>query len=113
MPLQTKADLFETDLVRIAGWARALSHPARLEILRVLARRGTCICGELVDELPLAQASVSRHLKALKEAGLIRGEIDGPRSCYCLDYASIDALRRGMVDFLVDLPEPDGPLACC
>lgn len=113
MPLQTKADLFAPELARLAEWAKALSHPARLQILQVLARRGTCICGELVDELPLAQASVSRHLKALKEAGLIRGEIDGPRSCYCLDYEAIGALRHQMIDFLADLPDPEEPLSCC
>lgn len=113
MPIQTKAALFEADLARLATWSRALSHPARLEILRVLGRRGTCICGELVDELPLAQASVSRHLKALKDAGLISGEIDGPRSCYCLNYSAIAALREQMTHFLDGIPQPDEPLECC
>jgi ArsR family transcriptional regulator len=83
--MRPKTDLFPTDLAELAAFAKALSHPARLAILQTLAERGTCICGEVVDVLPLAQASVSRHLKALQEAGLIRGETDGPRSCYCLD----------------------------
>ena len=71
---------------RVAAFAKALSHPARIAILQTLSKRGTCICGELVEVLPLAQSTVSQHLKDLKEAGLIRGEIDGPKSCYCIDW---------------------------
>ncbi|MFQ5570332.1 MAG: ArsR/SmtB family transcription factor [Rhodothermales bacterium] len=111
--MQAKADLFEVALADLADQARALAHPARLAILQVLAERGTCICGELVDALPLAQASVSRHLKALKEAGLIRGEIDGPRSCYCLDYEAVRALRGEMDAFFAGLPEASGGPLCC
>jgi ArsR family transcriptional regulator len=68
-----------------AARLKALGHAARLEILHVLAERGTCICGEVVEVLPLAQSTVSQHLKVLKEAGFVRGDIDGPKSCYCLD----------------------------
>ncbi len=71
--------------VELARLARALAHPARVRILRLLARRGECVCGQIVLDLPLAQATVSQHLKVLKEAGLVRGEVDGPRVCYCLD----------------------------
>lgn len=67
----------------LARMAKALGHPARVAILRLLLRRGECICGAIVDELPLAQATVSQHLKVLKEAGWIQGEVDGPRVCYC------------------------------
>ena len=77
----------------LAALARALGHPARVRILRLLADRGTCVCGEIVDELPFAQSTVSQHLKVLKEAGLIRGEVDGPRSCYCLEPATLRRLR--------------------
>jgi len=63
--------------------AKALGHPARVAIVRLLLRRGECICGDIVERLPLAQATVSQHLKVLKEAGWIRGEVDGPRVCYC------------------------------
>jgi DNA-binding transcriptional ArsR family regulator len=73
----------ETD-ARIAEIAKALGHPARIAILKLLSN-GTCICGDLVNELPLSQSTVSQHLKELKTAGLIKGEIDGPRVCYCLD----------------------------
>jgi DNA-binding transcriptional ArsR family regulator len=78
----------------LADQFRALAHPARLEILRVLANRGRCVCGEVVEVMPLAQATVSQHLKILKEAGLVRGRIDGRNSCYCLDPAGIANLRE-------------------
>src|SRR5512137_2198606 len=67
----------------LADLARALGHPARVQIMRLLVRRNACICGDIVDELPLAQSTVSQHLKVLKEAGIVRGDIDGPRVCYC------------------------------
>ncbi len=69
----------------LARLAKALGHPARVAILRLLLRREACICGEIVKELPLAQSTVSQHLKLLKEAGFIRGEVDGPRVCYCVE----------------------------
>jgi ArsR family transcriptional regulator len=72
---------------------RALAHPARLRILRLLADRGTCICGDLVGAMPLSQATVSQHLKVLKQVGLVEGTIDGPRSCYCINHAEM-AKRR-------------------
>ncbi len=75
----------------LALLAKALGHPARVQIVRLLVRREACICGDIVEELPLAQSTVSQHLKVLKEAGLIRGEIDGPRVCYCVEP---HALRR-------------------
>ncbi len=71
--------------VELALLCKAVGHPARVQILRLLARRDSCICGDIVDELPLAQSTVSQHLKVLKEAGLIRGEIDGPRIGYCIE----------------------------
>ena len=71
--------------VELARLARALAHPARVRIVRLLARRGECVCGQIVLDLPLAQATVSQHLKVLKEARLIRGQVDGPRVCYCLE----------------------------
>ena len=69
----------------LAALAKALGHPARVQIMRLLVRREACICGDIVDEIPLAQSTVSQHLKVLKEAGLIRGDIDGPRVCYCVE----------------------------
>ena len=77
----------------LAGLARALGHPARVRILRLLLDRSSCVAGELSDELPLAASTVSQHLKLLKEAGLIKGEIDGPRRCYCVDRSVLDHLK--------------------
>ena len=77
----------------LAVYAKALGHPARIQILRILQQRETCVCGDIVDELPLAQSTVSQHLKGLKEAGLIRGEIDGPRVCYCIEPQAMRRLK--------------------
>jgi ArsR family transcriptional regulator len=68
-----------------AQLAQALGHPARVAIVRLLQERKTCLCGDIVEVLPLAQSTVSQHLKMLKEAGWIEGEVDGPRVCYCLN----------------------------
>jgi ArsR family transcriptional regulator len=73
--------------------AKALGHPARVRILRILSEHQACVCGDIVGELPLAQSTVSQHLKQLKEAGLIQGEIDGPRVCYCVDAAKLKRLK--------------------
>ena len=77
----------------LAVLAKAVGHPARVQILRLLVRRDACICGDIVDELPLAQSTVSQHLKVLKEAGLIRGEVDGPRVCYCVEPRTLRRLK--------------------
>src|SRR6266568_4745994 len=77
----------------LALLAKAVGHPARVQILRLLVRREACICVDIVDELPLAQSTVSQHLKVLKEAGLIRGEIDGPRTCYCVEPRALRRLK--------------------
>ena len=77
----------------LALLAKAVGHPARVQILRLLARRDACICGDIVDELPLAQSTVSQHLKVLKKAGLIRGEIDGPRTCYCIEPRTLRRIK--------------------
>ncbi len=77
----------------LALLAKAVGHPARVQILRLLVRREACICGDIVDELPLAQSTVSQHLKVLKEAGLVRGEIDGPRVCYCIEPRALRRLK--------------------
>lgn len=78
----------------LAGLAKALGHPARVAILRQLADEGTCVCGQIVSALPLAQATVSQHLKVLKDAGFVQGEIDGPRVCYCLNPKTLKRFRK-------------------
>lgn len=81
----TKNELFSEEQNLIALFAKAFAHPARVAILQCLMARGTCICAEIVDGLPLSQATVSQHLKELKDIGIIKGEIDPPRVCYCID----------------------------
>jgi ArsR family transcriptional regulator len=78
----------------LAEMAKAIGHPARVQIVQLLLRREHCICGEIVDELPLAQSTVSQHLKVLKNAGLIRGDIDGPRICYCVNRSALARLKE-------------------
>lgn len=95
--------------VRLASWAKALSHPARIRILSILARRSTCVCGEIVDELPLAQSTVSEHLRVLKAAGLVSGTVSGPRSCYCLDRDQLRRVRAEMEGLFDNL---DGATGC-
>ncbi len=83
----------------LALLTKALGHPARVRILQLLLARDACVCGEIVAELPLAQATVSQHLKVLRESGLVRGEIDGPRVCYCADRSRL-AVLAGLLDQL-------------
>ncbi|GIL16865.1 MAG: transcriptional regulator [Oligoflexia bacterium] len=98
MAISRKEEFPDNDL-KLADWCKALSHPARIAILRTLADRGECICGDLVLDLPLAQSTVSQHLKALKEAKLIKGEIDGPRSKYCIDKKNFEKFLKSVGDF--------------
>lgn len=77
----------------LAVLARAIAHPMRVLIVRLLLKRKTCVCGEIVNELPLAQSTVSQHLKILKESGLVQGEVDGPKVCYCVDVARLKLLK--------------------
>ncbi len=76
-----------------AKLAWAVAHPARVRIVRLLISRKTCVCGEIVDQLPLAQSTVSQHLKILKESGLIQGEVDGPKVCYCINREKLKELK--------------------
>lgn len=87
---------------QVASLAKALGHPARVAIVRLLLARDAC-CGQIVEGLPLAQATVSQHLKVLKDAGLVRGEIDGPRICYCIDRERMRELAR-LIDELASTP---------
>lgn len=77
----------------LARLAKAIAHPARLAIVRMLAESGECLCGGIADRLPLAQSTVSQHLKVLKQAGLVRGELDPPRVCYCIDPNTLARLK--------------------
>jgi ArsR family transcriptional regulator len=90
-PVKLRADSSANDFAKLA-WA--IAHPARVQIVRLLIGREACVCGEIVDQLPLAQSTVSQHLKILKEAGLIQGEVDGPKVCYCINTEKLDELKK-------------------
>jgi len=96
----------------LAAFAKALSHPARISILKVLAQKNECICGEIVDVLPLAQSTVSQHLKELKNAGLIDGSIDGPRSCYCINWKAFEKFNTEFTSLFKNL-KVKNEKACC
>jgi ArsR family transcriptional regulator len=87
----------------LASLAKAIAHPARILILRLLASRKACICGDIVSELLLAQSTVSEHLRILKTVGLVIGEVDGPRVCYCINVDTLGQLKT----LVRDLPCPD------
>jgi len=94
-----KRDEFDKTENRIADFAKALSHPARVAILRQVAKRNTCICGEIVEVLPLAQSTVSQHLKELQKAGLITGTVEGVTSCYCINWKAFERFEKTLKDF--------------
>jgi ArsR family transcriptional regulator len=96
IPPQLEAAVAPPDDETLAAMAKAIAHPARLAILRLLADRDTCVTGDVVAELPLAQSTVSEHLRILREAGLIQGEIEGPRTRYCNSVTGIAVLKAGI-----------------
>lgn len=107
-----KKEAFGKKEQELADFAKAISHPARIAILKVLAKHNECICGDIVDELPLAQSTVSQHLKELKNAGLVSGTIDGPRSCYCINWKAFEKFNREM-NGLFDRLKDKADKACC
>jgi DNA-binding transcriptional ArsR family regulator len=96
----TKADEFTLKDNKIANYAKALAHPARVAILQLLIKKQACVCGDIVDELPLSQSTVSQHLKELKSAGLIKGEIEGVKVCYCIDEKEWEIAKNYLTAFL-------------
>jgi ArsR family transcriptional regulator, arsenate/arsenite/antimonite-responsive transcriptional repressor len=106
-----KKEEFSEKEQQLAEFAKALAHPARIAILKVLAQRNECICGEIVDVLPLAQSTVSQHLKELKSAGLITGETDGPRSCYCINWKAFEKFNIDFNSLFQKLKEQNSK--CC
>ena len=95
-----KNELFDKDLQACADFFKALAHPARLQILKYLAETKTCITGDISDELPLSRTTVSQHLRELKETGLVRGEIDGSRTNYCLVPEKIQEMESAISQLL-------------
>lgn len=94
---------FAKDTMLLAEFSKAFAHPARLSILQMIAEKKECICGEIVEVLPLAQATVSQHLKELKEIGLIKGEIEGNKSCYCIDWKRLKEFQEELNSFFRNL----------
>ena len=109
---EKKLENFTIEEQELAVFAKALSHPARIAILKVLAEKNECICGEIVEILPLAQSTVSQHLKELKDAGLIKGEVSGPKSCYCINWESIKKIQADFA-LLFGKMKADNKKACC
>lgn len=105
----TKTEGFTKNQLELAAFAKALAHPARIAILQFLAQQKVCICGDIVDELPLSQSTVSQHLRELKNIGLIQGNIDGPSVCYCIDEKAWQKIKIAMADLFKNFD----PRNCC
>ena len=106
----TKTEIFTDQQNEIALFAKVLGHPARISILQYLFKINTCVCGDLVNEIGLAQPTISQHLKELKQLGLIKGSVEGTSVCYCVDSENWAKMKEVMVDFLnQDIAKPD----CC
>jgi ArsR family transcriptional regulator len=91
---QNKSNLFNLQEIELANLAKALSHPARIKILNILIDKNVCMCGDIVELLPLAQSTVSQHLRELKQVDLIQGEIEGPKTCYCLNHSRLKKAKE-------------------
>ncbi|MFN7116855.1 MAG: ArsR/SmtB family transcription factor [Saprospiraceae bacterium] len=107
----SKADVFSPEDNRLAKYAKALAHPARIAILKLLLKKQACVCGDIVDELPLSQSTVSQHLKELKQAGLISGDIEGVRVCYCIDEQEWQ-IAKEILSSIFEIPQKSGG-SCC
>ena len=108
-----KKEEFGTKEQSLAAFAKAVSHPARIAILHLLAKKNECICGEIVEVLPLAQSTVSQHLKELKNAGLITGEMDGPRSCYCINWKAFEKFSNDIGMLFMNLKSKNEKACNC
>jgi len=106
----TKADLFTKKQNDLAVMAKAIAHPARIAIIQQLIKTNACICGDLVDELGLAQPTISQHLKELKNAGLIQGTVEGTSVCYCISPKGWSMFRDGFADLFKHIPQGT---TCC
>lgn len=105
--VKSKTDLFEPEIQQCAGLFKALSHPARIAILKYLAETRTCITGDISDELPLSRSTVNQHLAELKKAGLIQGHIEGVNTKYCLKPETIDRMKQKANELFNQLEMPD------
>ncbi len=106
-----KKDEFSKRENELADFANAISHPARVAILKEISKRETCICGEIVEVLPLAQSTVSQHLKELLKAGLITGTVEGAKSCYCINWKTIQLFEKTFNEFFTKA-KSNNPKCC-
>jgi ArsR family transcriptional regulator len=109
----SKKSEFDAKEVELAELAKAISHPARVAILKVLAQKNECVCGEIVEILPLAQSTVSQHLKELLNAGLIKGTIDGNKSCYCINWGTFGNFENMFGQFFTKAKNFEDERNCC
>ena len=98
-----KIPAYSENEILVAAFSKALAHPARVAILNLLAKQTNCFCGDIVEELPIAQSTVSQHLKELKESGLIHGSIEQPKVRYCIDYEKWELAKKLFTDFFRDV----------
>jgi predicted transcriptional regulator len=112
MAINKKGD-FLIDEIILSDFARSLGHPARIAILKTLAEREECICGEIVEVLPLAQSTVSQHLKELKNMGLIQGTLNGPKSCYCINWEKFEEYVNEFNQMANDILKHKPAVTCC
>ena len=105
----TKTEEFTKAQNELATLAKALAHPARIAIIQFLAKQKSCVCGDIVEELPLAQSTVSQHLKELKKVGLIKGNIEGPSVCYCIDQKTLSKFKNTFSSLLTEVEA----MNCC
>ena len=112
MAINKKSE-FLSDEIYLSDFARTLGHPARIAILKTLAERHECICGEIVEVLPLAQSTVSQHLKELKNMGLIQGTLNGPKSCYCINWEKLEEYMDSFNKLTTELLTQKPTALCC
>jgi len=105
--VSAKSELFEETLQEQANLFKVLAHPARLQILLFLAQTRTCISGDISDELPLSRTTVNQHLKELKDAGLIKGHVEGVKMNYCLDTEKVKEMKNLLTSFLEEIQLPE------
>ena len=106
----TKTEGFDSHITELADQLKVLGHPGRLAIVEFLAKSPSCICNDIVDELPLAQPTISKHLSELKRVGVIQGQIEGKNICYCIDSKVLNAIQEGLKNITVLM---ESTVKCC
>lgn len=108
----TKSNQFTSEQNKLADLFKALAHPARIAILQVLIKKQSCICGDIVDELPLSQSTISQHLNELKKVGIIKGEITGVKTCYCINTDVFSITNKELSEFFLEAEKCNSENCC-